>query len=51
VTDGACQVTAGGETHQLKRYDKFFSPAGLGPVTYQPAPTTTLLECYPPSPE
>jgi len=51
VTDGACQVTAGGETHRLQRYDKFFCPAGLGPVNFNPAPTTTLLECYPPTPE
>jgi mannose-6-phosphate isomerase len=51
VTDGACQVTAGGETHRLQRYDKFFCPAGLGPVDIHPAPTTTLLECYPPTPE
>lgn len=49
ITEGACAVTTGGETHHLQRYDKFFCPAALGPVYYQPAPTTTLLECYPPS--
>lgn len=49
VTAGACTVTAGGETHHLKLYDKFFCPAGLGAVHFQPAPTTTLLECYPPT--
>ena len=51
VTAGACTVTVGGETHHLHRYDKFFSPAGLGPAEFHPAPTTTLLECYPPTPE
>lgn len=50
VTSGACAVTAGGETHRLQPYDKFFCPAGLGPVHFHPEPTTTLLECYPPLP-
>lgn len=49
VTAGACTVEVGGETHHLQRYDKFFCPAGLGPVHFQPAPTATLLECYPPA--
>jgi len=49
VTAGACSVEAGGETHQLKPCDKFFCPAGLGAVRFQPAPTATLLECYPPA--
>ncbi len=49
VTAGNCTITAGGETHQLKPYDKFFCPAGLGAVHFEPAPTTTLLECYPPA--
>jgi len=49
VTTGACTVTAGGETHRLKPYDKFFCPAGLGPVAFSPSPTATLLECYPPA--
>lgn len=49
VTTGACAVTAGAETHHLKRYDKFFCPAGLGPVQFLPAPTATILECFPPA--
>jgi mannose-6-phosphate isomerase len=49
VTAGACTVTAGGETHHLKCYDKFFAPAGLGPVDFQPAAAATLLDCYPPA--
>lgn len=49
VTDGACTARVGGETHRLKRYDKFFCPAGLGAVEFQPAPTATFLECFPPA--
>jgi mannose-6-phosphate isomerase len=49
VTDGATTVRAGGEVHLLKRYDKFFCPAGLGAVEFQPQPAATLLECYPPA--
>jgi len=49
VTDGACEISAGGETHRLRRYDKFFVPAGLGPLAVTPTPHTSLLECYPPA--
>ncbi len=48
VTDGSCTITAGGETHHLKRYDKFLCPAGLGPVRFDPSPRAEILECYPP---
>jgi mannose-6-phosphate isomerase len=49
ITEGTCAVSAGGETHRLQRYDKIFIPAGLGPVHFQPSPTATFLECYPPA--
>jgi mannose-6-phosphate isomerase len=49
ITDGACTVRAGGETHHLKTCDKFFCAAGLGAVQFEPAPTASLLECYPPA--
>jgi mannose-6-phosphate isomerase len=49
VTAGACTVTVGGETHQLNTCDKFFCPAGLAPLEFNPAPSATLLECYPPA--
>jgi mannose-6-phosphate isomerase len=49
VTAGACSVTAGGETHHLKTYDKFFCPAGLARAEFHPAPSATLLECFPPA--
>jgi mannose-6-phosphate isomerase len=47
VTDGACTISAGGETHMLRRYDKFFCPAGLA-LCYEPAPSCEILECLPP---
>jgi mannose-6-phosphate isomerase len=49
VTAGTCTVTAGGETHHLKTYDKFFCPAGLATIGIQPGPSATLLECFPPT--
>lgn len=48
VTAGACTVTAGNESHVLRRYDKFFCPAGL-PLHYAPAPAGEILECLPPT--
>jgi mannose-6-phosphate isomerase len=47
VTAGDCTVTAGGETHRLRRYDKFFCPAGLT-LGYTPGPGCEILECLPP---
>lgn len=49
VTAGACTVTAGGVDYLVQRYNRFFCPAGLGPVTLSPAPHATILECYPPA--
>lgn len=48
LTEGACTVEAGGETHRLNRYDKFFCPAGLGPVRFRPEPCAVIVECHPP---
>lgn len=48
ITAGDCAVTAGGRTHPLRRYDKFFCPAGL-PLHYAPAPACEILECLPPA--
>ncbi|HWA27913.1 MAG TPA: class I mannose-6-phosphate isomerase [Lacunisphaera sp.] len=47
ITEGACTVTAGGESHRLRRHDKYFCPAGL-PLQYAPAPDCQILECLPP---
>jgi mannose-6-phosphate isomerase len=49
VTTGTCLLTAGGETHRLKAHDKFFCPAGLGPLQLEPGPVAGILECYPPA--
>ena len=48
LTAGACTVTVGGETHRLRRYDKFFCPAGLS-LQYTPTPDCEILECLPPA--
>ncbi|MCX6954962.1 MAG: class I mannose-6-phosphate isomerase [Verrucomicrobia bacterium] len=51
VTAGSVTAEVGGEVHRLRAYDKFFLPAGLGPVSYTPAPGgCALLECLPPAP-
>lgn len=49
VTEGACTVEVGGERHRIERYNCFFCPAGLGPVTFSPEPHARILECYPPA--
>lgn len=48
LTAGACAITVGGETHHLRRYDKFFCPAGLS-LQYTPTPDCEILECLPPA--
>jgi len=50
VTEGACDVTAGGETHRLNRFDKYLLPAGIGPVAFAPVGHAKILECHPPAP-
>lgn len=49
VTAGTVALTAGGETHLLNRYDKFFCPAGLGPLHCEPESGADILECHPPA--
>jgi mannose-6-phosphate isomerase len=50
VTAGRCTLQAGEESHDLGRYEKFFIPAGLGPLGITAGPECTILECYPPVP-
>jgi len=50
VTSGSLVAEAGGEAHALKTYDKFFVPAGLGPLRLTPGPRAEILECLPPLP-
>jgi len=49
VTAGRCTIAAGGETHRLQPFEKFFCPAGIGAVDFRPEPTASILECYPPA--
>lgn len=50
VTGGAVLVETGGESHRFDIYEKFFVPAGLGPVKLTPADGhAELLECFPPA--
>jgi mannose-6-phosphate isomerase len=50
VTSGALMAEAGGESHRLDTYEKFFLPAGIGPVKFTPLHgPAELLECFPPA--
>jgi mannose-6-phosphate isomerase class I len=49
VTQGEVTLTAHGESHRLRRYDKVFLPAALGPVAFAPAASAEILECFPPA--
>ncbi len=48
VTAGRVTVEAGGETHRLNPFEKFFLPAGIGRVTLTPESHAEILECHPP---
>ena len=50
ITAGGVLVEAGGESHRLNQYDKFFLPAGIGPVKFTPVSgPAEILECRPPA--
>ena len=50
VTAGAVIAEAGGESHRLDTYEKFFLPAGLGPLRLTPVHgSAEILECFPPA--
>ncbi len=50
VTDGGVIAEVGGERHQINIYEKFFLPAGIGPITFTPlGKTAEILECHPPT--
>ena len=51
VTGGTVTAEVGDDTHHLRTHDKFFLPAGLGPVRFTPGlGGCELLECLPPAP-
>lgn len=49
VAAGACTVSAEGRTQHCGPREKLFIPAGAPPLTFQPEPACTLLECLPPA--
>jgi mannose-6-phosphate isomerase len=50
VTAGTVMAGVGGESHLLNSYDRFFLPAGLGPVQFTPVNgPAEILECLPPA--
>ena len=50
VTRGGVIAESAGTRHVLHTYEKFFLPAGLGPVKLTPIDgTAEILECFPPS--
>jgi mannose-6-phosphate isomerase len=50
VTSGAVTAEVDGETHRFDTYEKFFVPAGLGPIKLVPVDgPAEILECFPPA--
>ncbi len=49
VTRGKVTLSTGEDRKELRELDKFFYPAGGGPLTMEPAGTAEILECYPPA--
>jgi mannose-6-phosphate isomerase len=48
VTVGACVVKTDEAAIELRTFDKFFCPAGLGPYTTEADEEVQILECFPP---
>jgi mannose-6-phosphate isomerase len=48
VTHGECSINIGDETTQLKKFDRFFCPAGVDSVTITSESGVEILESYPP---
>jgi mannose-6-phosphate isomerase len=49
VTSGSVMAEVGGTRHRFGTYDKFFVPAGLGPLTLTPvSDRAEILQCLPP---
>ena len=49
VVNGECEIKIGDETLVLKRFDRFFCPAGVEVVTISTESGVEILECYPPT--
>lgn len=48
VTSGECSIKIGDEITQLKKFDRFFCPAGVESVTIVSESGVEILESYPP---
>ena len=48
VTAGTVTARVAGMAYRFDTYEKFFLPAGIGPVTFTPTPHAEMLECFPP---
>lgn len=46
VSEGEGSICIEGNTTELKLWDRFFCPAGVGSVRYQSNESITVLECY-----
>jgi len=49
VVNGECTINLGEETITLKRFDRFFCPAGVEVITITTEHGVEILECYPPA--
>ncbi|HUR60283.1 MAG TPA: class I mannose-6-phosphate isomerase [Opitutaceae bacterium] len=49
VTAGTLIAEVAGVAHRINTYEKFFLPAGLGPVKLTAQPHAEILECFPPA--
>lgn len=47
VTDGSGTFRIGDEVTELKRWDRFFCPAGISQFEYETNSGMSILECYP----
>lgn len=47
VTDGSGSLRVGDELTELKRWDRFFCPAGVSEFQYESDSGMSILECYP----
>lgn len=50
IVKGECNITIGDEITELKKFDKFFCPAGVECTTIHSESGVEILECYPPNP-
>lgn len=49
IVTGECSIKTGDETIKLKKFDRFFCPAGIDKTIISTTSNVEILECYPPS--